>query len=453
MTKKSGPIYEPTLNIDRDVAGDIDSWLATHVEEMLLIPGFTGAKIFTLEDEQDRVRRVTHYYLADAAALEHYLDGPAASMRQATNEKFAGRCDASRRILQETDSTAIGSARHESCLNCGSALTGQYCGNCGQRARSRLISIWELLQEAFGELLELDSRIWQTLIPLAVRPGQLTRDYLRGRRARFMPPFRTYLVLSLLFFLVAFFDPQESLGILFEPTPAPSPEQIEEDKLAREELLRDLADEGILVVPPVSDEVKSISDSASSGGLTISIDQGDSDADCNFDDFDPKDMPLWLARRLTKERLQVMCDRMFAKDGTGLKGFLDKLLENVPAGLFVLLPLMALFLNIIYPLSKRYYVEHLLFVVHYHAFIFLALIIQILAIRIIALLGLPEDIGSIFVIATAIYIGVYLYKAMRRVYEQNRFVTVLKFIVLFIAYSIGLTLILATAGIIAAFSI
>ena len=187
------------------------------------------------------------------------------------------------------------------------------------------------------------------------------------------------------------------------------------------------------------------------GGSTI--DQGDSDADCNFEDFDPKDMPLWLARRLTKERLQVMCDRMFAKDGTGLKGFLDKLLENVPAGLFVLLPLMALFLNIIYPLSKRYYVEHLLFVVHYHAFIFLALIIQILAIRIIALLGLPEDIGSIFVVATAIYIGVYLYKAMRRVYEQNRFVTVLKFIVLFIAYSIGLTLILATAGIIAAFSI
>ncbi len=451
MTEISGPIYEVTLSIDRDVAGDIDRWLAAHVEEMLLIPGFTGAKIFVLDDEQDRVRRVTHYYLVDDAALEHYLGGPAATMRQAAIEKFADRFDASRRILHETDPVTIGSKQGTSCLNCGSALTGQYCGNCGQRARSRLISIWELLQDAFGDLLELDSRIWQTLIPLAVRPGQLTRDYLRGRRARFMPPFRTYLVLSLLFFLVAFFDPQESLGILFEPETAATPEQSQEFKEAQEELLQDLAEDGILVRPPTADTGET--EPESSGGLTISIDKDDPDTNCSFDEFDPNEIPPWMARRLTKERLQVMCERMTAEDGEGLKGFLDKLLENVPAGLFVLLPLMALFLNIIYPLSKRYYVEHLLFVVHYHAFIFLALIFQILSIRIIELSGLPEDIGSLIVVATSIYIGVYLYKAMRRVYEQRRFVTLLKFILLFIAYTIGLTLILATAGLIAAFSI
>ena len=98
--------------------------------------------------------------------------------------------------------------------------SGQYCGNCGQRARSRLISIWELTQEAFGDLLELDSRLWRTLIPLvAFEAGQThTRDYLEGRRARFMPPFRTYLVLSIFFFLIAFFDPAtRSLAIFFEP--------------------------------------------------------------------------------------------------------------------------------------------------------------------------------------------------------------------------------------------
>ncbi|HKJ20007.1 MAG TPA: DUF3667 domain-containing protein, partial [Woeseiaceae bacterium] len=93
------------------------------------------------------------------------------------------------------------------CLNCGTELRGQYCGHCGQRARSRLISLWELIQDAFGDLLELDSRLWRTVIPLLVRPGQLTRDYLEGRRARYMPPFRMYLVLSVVFFVVAFFDP------------------------------------------------------------------------------------------------------------------------------------------------------------------------------------------------------------------------------------------------------
>ena len=105
------------------------------------------------------------------------------------------------------------------CLNCGTELQGQYCGHCGQRASSRLISLWELTRDAFGDLFELDSRLWRTLVPLLIRPGRLTRDYLEGRRARYMPPFRMYLVLSVVFFVVAFFDPRDDLSLLFEPEP------------------------------------------------------------------------------------------------------------------------------------------------------------------------------------------------------------------------------------------
>ena len=142
-------------------------------------------------------------------------------------DRFEGRFEAVRRVLRHTGIAAGEPQPLEVCLNCGTTLGGQYCGNCGQRATSRLISVWELLRDAFGDLLELDSRLWRTLIPLVTRPGQLTRDYLEGRRARFMPPFRMYLVLSILFFLVAFFDPREELGILFEPQ-APAPTESEE---------------------------------------------------------------------------------------------------------------------------------------------------------------------------------------------------------------------------------
>jgi hypothetical protein len=75
------------------------------------------------------------------------------------------------------------------------------------------------------------------------RPGKLTRDYLMGRRARFMPPFRTYLVLSLLFFLVAFFDPQQQLGIFFEPADpsiAASPDRTDSAAEVRKEVLDEL---------------------------------------------------------------------------------------------------------------------------------------------------------------------------------------------------------------------
>ena len=453
MKEQAGPIYEVTLNIDGEVADDIDSWLANHIEEMLLIPGFISANVFSLADDQDRVRRVTHYRLEDNAALEQYLAGPASVMRQATIEKFGERFEAKRRVLNAVRDANEVIDQKQKCLNCGSLLTGQYCGNCGQRSRSRLISIWELLRDAFGDLLEIDSKIWQTLVPLAIRPGRLTSDYLRGRRARFMPPFRTYLVLSLLFFLVAFFDPQEELGILFEPSAETTTEQSEEEQTIRDEVLRELVDEGILVNGGIDGPIDTPIDSDETDDLSITVGDEKIESKCDLDDFDPADMPAWLGKRLTKERLQVMCERMTAEDGQGLKGFLDKLRENVPAGLFLLLPLMALVLNILYPLSKRYYVEHLLFVVHYHAFIFLALIFEILYLRLAELFEFPETISTILVVAISIYIAVYMYKAMRRVYGQRHWATVFKYILLLFAYVLGLALIMGSAAIFAAFSI
>ncbi|RLA22942.1 MAG: hypothetical protein DRQ63_12205, partial [Gammaproteobacteria bacterium] len=250
MSENAGPIYEVTLSVDREIIDELDVWLTDHVEEMLQLPGFVRANIFSAEDDdQGRARRVTHYYLESDADLENYLAGPAEVMRRSANERFAGRFSASRRVLHCADMLDGALKPLESCLNCGTTLSGQYCGNCGQRSRSRLISIWELLRDAFGDLLELDSRVWRTLIPLITRPGKLTRDYLEGRRARYMPPFRTYLVLSIVFFLVAFFDPREQLGILFEPEEEVA--EVSEDDAQnaaeiRVEILREFTYDGII---------------------------------------------------------------------------------------------------------------------------------------------------------------------------------------------------------------
>jgi hypothetical protein len=120
--------------------------------------------------------------------------------------------------------------------------------------------------------------------------------------------------------------------------------------------------------------------------------------------------------------MKVVCNRVIADKG---KAFLRELLDNVPAALFVLLPLMALVLKILYPLSKRYYVEHLLFVVHFHAFVFLILILQVLMSRTGSLLRAPELSIDVITFALSLYVPVYLYKSQRRVYEQGRFVTVM----------------------------
>ena len=348
----------------------------------------------------------------------------------------------------------------ERCLNCGTPLSGQYCSRCGQRARSRLISIWELVRDAFGDLFELDSRLWQTIIPLMFRPGRLTRDYLMGRRARFMPPFRTYLVLSLVFFLVAFFDPQRHFGILLEPG---GPEETggvageggeaAEAAAIRRQVLDDLAREGIIAgdgtpeatEPPAGDET------ARETGANVQFTRdGQTIVNCDFDDDDLQGLPDWLSRRLTPERLRSVCDKIRADSG---REFFDQLLDNVPAALFVLLPLMALVLKMLYPLAKRYYVEHLLFVLHYHAFVFLILTLEILWSRLVAAMSLKEWVGDLTVIVISIYIPAYLFRAMRRVYEQGRTITVLKFVLLLISYLIGFVFVLVVTTFYTAFSI
>ena len=346
---------------------------------------------------------------------------------------------------------------HPNCLNCGTELRGQYCGHCGQRARSRLISLWELLSDAFGDLLELDSRLWRTLIPLLVRPGQLTRDYLEGRRARYMPPFRMYLVLSVVFFIVAFFDPRDDLSLLFEPEPEPvaeeSTEISEELKSETQAVLDELAEEGLIsdqhAETALSDSNASftISDSED-GGVNFKIDP--ESGECTLDDEGFDQMPPWVRKRLTRERLEGICERITAD---GAKTFTGLLIDNIPVALIVLLPFMALVLKGLYPLSRRYFVEHLLFFVHFHAFFFLILTLQILFSRLASLIWVPEPISVLIIVAASFYIPVYLYKAMRVVYGQGHFMTLSKYMIMSVAYSIGAMFTMMGALLFALFSV
>jgi hypothetical protein len=456
------PVYEVTLSIDREAIDELDAWLAEHVREMLELPGFVSADTFHVDaDSPARVGRTVHYVMESEQALEAYLSGPAEQMRRSGTVRFADRMAVTRRVLRPAD-TVSGDARPpEACLNCGTPLQGQYCAHCGQRARGRLISIWELLRDAVGDLFELDSRLWRTIIPLMFHPGKLTHDYLVGRRARFMPPFRTYLVLSIVFFLVAFFDPERQLGILYEPEVTTGETVEQQRKTANEirrEVLDDLAAEGIHIPrrqndgsgPGIDTGSESQDERAGRDGVNVQVRAGGARGiNCDLDDFTANG-PDWFTRRVTRERLQHVCERVAADGG---RSFLNQLLDNIPAALFVLLPLMALALKMLYPLSKRYYVEHLLFVLHFHAFFFLILTLQILFSRMAGWLAFPELIINLSVFVVSLYVPVYLYKAMRRVYSQGRAITILKYFILILTYLTGLALMFGFAAFYTAFSI
>lgn len=451
MRSLSGPIYESRVFVEPEALAEFDNWLDEQVVRARRTAGVVDVVAFGIgPDASDRPGRVCQFTLDDDEALEGFVDGLATELEAAALDRFGESISWQERILREDESRELPAGEMPVCLNCGAHLRGQYCGHCGQRGSNRLISLWELLRDAFGDLLELDSRLWRTLVPLTIRPGSLTYDYLQGRRVRYMPPFRMYLVLSLLFFLVAFFDPRESLGIFYEAQTVEEDAASEQDEAAKlaDEVRRDLAAEGIIAgTPPEPPETGEDEE----GGLSVRINgEGPPEADCQIDEFDING-PEWLKRRLTPERLVQICENIKRDNG---HQFVRNLYDNIPIALIVLLPIMAFVLKLLYPLSRRYYVEHLLFFVHFHAFLFLILTLQILVGRLNALLPTPEAVGTLIIVAASFYVPVYLFVAMRRVYGQGRLVTAFKYVILSVSYFAGLTITMIGAALmaVAAFS-
>ncbi|MBX7249707.1 MAG: DUF3667 domain-containing protein [Caulobacteraceae bacterium] len=86
------------------------------------------------------------------------------------------------------------------CMNCETPLQGTYCHNCGQLAESFHKSVWHLFAEALESFFHWDGRLWRTLPPLIYKPGELTGNYINGKRAYQVPPLRLFLVLLVIVF-------------------------------------------------------------------------------------------------------------------------------------------------------------------------------------------------------------------------------------------------------------
>ncbi len=90
------------------------------------------------------------------------------------------------------------------CSNCGEELTGEFCRSCGQSAKDMKRPFLALFANILNDVFSLDGRMARTIPALILRPGHVTRSYLQGKRVRYVPPFRMFLIASVLFFLVLF---------------------------------------------------------------------------------------------------------------------------------------------------------------------------------------------------------------------------------------------------------
>lgn len=305
-----------------------------------------------------------------------------------------------------------------SCANCNAPLTGSYCAACGQRHEPHIHSLWEFINEAAESVTHADSRVWRTLWPLLTKPGLLTQEFLAGRRARYLPPFRLYLVLSVLFFLIAAMG-HGSAALVQVSSTDDGPPQIGIVKLdppAHQPAGASAAEE-----PAAAPAEKAQTRSSTSETRSFTSESPEQRADRLCNDG------TWglFARDYFEPRVRETCRRIVTDGGRSLA---EALFHNIPRGLILLLPLLALVMRGMY--WKRHYVEHLLFFVHTHAFTFLFLTLFVLALRLLPFtwFAVLAWLGMLFAIPC------YTYRAMRRVYAQGKWATRLKFSVLSFAY-------------------
>jgi hypothetical protein len=88
------------------------------------------------------------------------------------------------------------------CKNCDNEFSGHFCNNCGQSAKDFDRPVSVLIVDAMSNMWAFDTRLWKTLKSIMFKPGEMALDYMAGKRVRYMPPFRLYLFISFIFFLL-----------------------------------------------------------------------------------------------------------------------------------------------------------------------------------------------------------------------------------------------------------
>jgi hypothetical protein len=296
------------------------------------------------------------------------------------------------------------------CDNCGAAIGDRYCAACGQRAEAPVHSLWHFSEVALEDLTHADSRLWRTLAALLFRPGYLTREFLVGRRARYLPPVRLYLVISVVFFLWAA-NTHHVRVLQFSETDHGPP------KAAMAPL-----DEGAFGALLPGESAAQHAERVCSSGV-------------NYDG-------PWRER--VQPAAHRACVRLVLDNGRSLP---EAFMHNVPRALFIFLPLLAGVMMLLYWQPRHYYVEHLLLFVHNHAFLFLLLLLAGLA------QALLKPLAGWISAAVTLYIAWYAYRSMRVVYGQSRSLTLGKLVLLSMFYLVSGVLMIGLVSLYSVFTL
>jgi len=319
------------------------------------------------------------------------------------------------------------------CPNCGAHLEGAYCHRCGQSTRGVDLTMGEVAHDFLGSLVSFDSRIWRTLYLLLFLPGELTTRYLGGQRARFVPPGRLYVFVSLLYFVFLAWA-----GGGADSLPG-GEERL--DAGATLSLITDVGDTvtvpdplpiegGVLLVPreetPAAEGGPGTDTPAVSGPvidtLAVSGPVGS--------------RPLVVTHQVDEVDLALDLPGFLQPFESGIReawqdpsGFRRSYLRWMSYLMFLMVPIFAGIVHLAYLGRHRYFLHHLVFATHLHVVAFLVLgalgVLRVLP-------GFEEryvggvDASAVVGNVAALVLAVHLFLGLRRVYGGRIWTTLLR---------------------------
>lgn len=343
------------------------------------------------------------------------------------------------------------------CLNCSKPLNADdiFCSYCGQKNVEKL-KFKSFLDQLISGLFSYDSRFWKTFITLVLKPGKVSKEYIDGKRARYVNPFQMYLNVSIIFFLILGFSTKFDSETLPENAKTDF-NQVNVDSIltnAQNNLPSELKEE--IKLDTVNQKViTSLNDNMSFSEMLIDSTyqyhtQKDSINHISFSNR-MEDYYAFSKRNPTIREPEIALDSLgypktfwnefsysqmvktvdnvkkISDDGPG--SFLKSMISYLSITLFIFLPLFTLFFKVFYYRKHMNYMEHLVFVFHTQTVFFLLLSIFTL----VGYFTNTENMGYFILLFL-----IYLFIALRKFYKQGYFKTFLKFLLLnFVYFQLG----------------
>jgi len=352
------------------------------------------------------------------------------------------------------------------CLNCGQPLSGDenFCSCCGQKNTTKKLNLGTFVNNLFSGFFSYDSRFWTTFIPLLTKPGQVSKQYIAGKRARFVNPFQLYLNISIIFFLILGIsnklDIDDNKIANTNTTGIDSVLQVNNKQLDSvlqvnnkqlDSILQDTENE--ILNESQKDSTKVLTNLGDVFKLTETLDSIQekpyqyhikTDTTKRIGILNRIEDFQHYYKKNPKYSTEASLDSLGYKKTfwnsfyyqqivnsnknydqikeDGGKNYIKRIISHISIALFVFLPIFTLFLMLLYFRRKFTYIEHLVFVFNTQTVFFLLL-------SIFYLIGFAIDMENIAWVFILLFL-IYLYKALRNFYNQSRLKTIAKFILL-----------------------